>query len=367
MIRFASNEEQLDFADVLIAQNVSEINSRKDVILTHHFSYEDYNGNIHEFDGTKILGANMGTTGLISFANKLVMHKYFCALEKHISADDILKFFAGLTVKAKNEGLDEAAYRSLVFLTIGIRESLDTLKTINKEFPLYGILLDVPNGTIPNAIKRLKELRIEFPKAYIIAKTVCDNEQVKLLYESGADCCGLAVGQGSQCLTRLKTGVGRPAFSALAEATKIADLYRKDILCDGGITCTGDICKAFAVGADWVMIGSLFAATEEANDGEIIVNAGKKYKQQYGMSSFYAQKKLFNSTSEEMAHRASEGRTKLIPCSGPLANLISDFNGGLRSCGTYIGAKSIDEFPIRAKFYKVRRQLNETFANCKDF
>ena len=139
-------------------------------------------------------------------------------------------------------------------------------------------------------------------------------------------------------------------------------------MCDGGITCAGDLCKAFAIGADFVMVGSLLAATEEANDGEIIYgNDGKKYKQQYGMSSFYAQKKLFKSTEAEMSHRTSEGRTKLIPCSGTLADLVADFNGGLRSCGTYIGAASIDEFPSRAKFYRVRRQLNETFANCKDF
>lgn len=367
MIRYASNEEQLDFADVLIAQNISEINSRKDVCLTKHFSYEDYNGVKHEFDGIPICSANMGTTGVVSFAYEMVKNQYFTALEKHIEAKQILEFFDDLTERAKNDGKDEAAYRSLVFLTIGIRESLDTLKEVNAKYPLFGILFDVPNGTIPNAINRLAELRKEFPKAYIIAKTVCDAKQVQFLYDFGADCVGLAVGQGGQCLTRLKTGVGRPAFSALAEAVDVADKNDKQLLCDGGITCAGDICKAFAVGADWVMIGSLFAATEEASDGEIIMNNGKRYKQQYGMSSFYAQKKLFKSTKKEMAHRTSEGRTKLIPCSGPVADLIADFNGGLRSCGTYIGAKNLEEFPLKARFYKVRRQLNETFANCKDF
>lgn len=367
MINFATTEEQLDFADVLIAQNISHINSRKDVRLTSHFKWTDYRGKTHEFDGIKIFGANMGFSGTISFANELVKHQYFSALEKHISTNDILKFFTKLERQAKKDDKDETAYRSLVFLTIGIRESLDTLRLVNDKFPLFGILFDVPNGTIPAARDRLKLLRKEFPNAYIIAKTVCDANQVELLYQCGADCVGLSVGAGGACLTRLKTGVGRPIFSALAEASDIAEKYNKHIMCDGGITCAGDICKAFAVGSDWVMIGSLFAATEEANDGEIIVNDGKRYKRQYGMSSFYAQKKLFKSTKEEMTHRTSEGRTKLIPCSGPLTNLISDFNGGLRSCGTYIGANSIDEFPLKAKFYKVRRQLNETFANCKDF
>lgn len=367
MINFASNEEQLDFADVLIAQNVSEINSRKDVVLEKTFEYEDYNGVKHSFNGIPIMGANMGPCGGISFAKELVKHKYFSALEKHIGHQDIWDFFYNLTEQAKADGLDEAAYRSLVFLTVGIRESLGVLKAVNDRYPLYGILLDVPNGTIPNAVARLKELRKEFPKAYIIAKTVCDIDGVELLYNCGADCVGVSVGCGAMCLSRQKAGVGRPVFAALAECNEIAEARDKQLLCDGGITCAGDLCKAFAIGADFVMIGSLFAATEEANDGEIVYSDGKKYKQQYGMSSFYAQKKLFGATQKDMSHRASEGRTKLIPCSGPVVDLIADFNGGLRSCGTYIGAKNLDEFPLKARFYKVRRQLNETFANCKDF
>lgn len=367
MIRFASNEEQLDFSDVLIAQNVSQINSRKDVQLTKRFSYEDYNGETHVFDGIPIMSANMGPTGSISFARELVKHNYFCALEKHVGHEKIWDFFDELTKQAITDGLDEAAYRSLIFLTVGVRESLGVLQAVNDRYPLFGILFDVPNGTIPNAQNRLKELRAKFPNAYIIAKTVCDSNQVKCLYEMGADCVGVSVGTGQMCLTRQKSGVGRPVFSALAECSEVSDEYGKQLLCDGGITCAGDICKAFAIGADWVMIGSLFAATEEANDGEIIYSDGKKYKQQYGMSSFYAQKKLFGATQKDMQHRASEGRTKLIPCSGTVSDLIADFNGGLRSCGTYIGAKNLDEFPLKARFYKVRRQLIDTFANCKDF
>lgn len=367
MINFASKEEQLDFSDVLIAQNISDINSRKDVILEKEYSYKDYNNVTHKFKGIPIMSANMGPCGGISFARELIKHKYFCALEKHIKEDNILNFFSELTTKAKDDGLDEAAYRSLIFLTIGIRESLDVLINVNNKYPLYGILLDVPNGTIPNAVSRLKEIRSKFPNAYIIAKTVCDSNGVEFLYNMGADCVGLSVGCGAMCLSRQKAGVGRPVFSSLEECNIVADRYGKQLLCDGGITCAGDICKAFAVGANFVMIGSLFAATEEANDGEIIYSDGKRYKQQYGMSSFYAQKKLFGVTKEDMSHRASEGRTKLIPCSGSLSELVSDFNGGLRSCGTYIGAHNLDEFPLKARFYKVRRQLNELFAKCKDF
>lgn len=368
MLRFADDgREQLDFSDVLIAQNISEINSRKDVKLTVDVSHIYADGVVHKWDYIPIIGANMATSGTISFARLLVKEKYLAALEKHISAEDILNFFDELTKQAVDEEIDEVTYRNRVFLSIGIRESLDTLKAVNEKFPLYGINFDVPNGTIPKAIERLKELRNEFPNAFIIAKTVCDGKQAELLFRSGANVVGVSVGCGAVCSTRLKTGVGRPVLSAIADVASIAERYGGGVLCDGGITCAGDICKAFVAGADFVMIGSLFAATEEANDGEVIVNNGRKYKQQYGMSSFIAQKKIFKASAENMAYRTSEGRTKLIPCSGSVMDLIADFNGGMRSCGTYIGASCVEEFPIVGQFYRVRRQLNETLAHCKDF
>ncbi len=369
MIPWTSNEEQLDFSDVLIATNISQINSRKDVKLKKEFGFTGKDGVSHSFDFVPIVSANMGPCGSISFARELVVkHEYCAALEKHIPAKDIIAFYKELEDLAVSEGKDPVAYRGRVFVSIGIREDLKPLKEINEKYPLVIINFDVPNGTIPAAFERLKELRASFPQAFIIAKTVCTAEQGIELVKAGANCIGVSVGCGAVCLTRQKAGVGRPIFSALADVGEMVHQAGGFILCDGGITCAGDLCKAFAIGADFVMVGSLFAATEESNDGEVIYGSdGKKYKQQYGMSSFYAQKKLFGATKDEMSHRTSEGRTKIIPCSGPVADLVSDFNGGLRSCGTYIGAASIDEFPSRASFYRVRRQLNETFANCKDF
>lgn len=367
MLKFRDEgKEQLDFSDVLIAQNISKIDSRKDVKLTVDAVWRDPNGTEHRWDYIPIMSANMATSGTISFARILVKEKYLAALEKHIPAEDIIVFFDELTELAKFEGVDEATYRNRVFLSIGIRENLSTLQAVNSEYPIYGINFDVPNGTIPKALERLRVLREYFPNSYIIAKTVCDSTQAELLYRNGADVVGVSVGSGAVCSTRLKTGVGRPILSAIADVADVADGCGKAVMCDGGITCAGDICKAFVAGADFVMIGSLFAATEEANDGEIIINNGRKYKQQYGMSSFIAQRKIFKATAEEMAYRTSEGRTKLIPCSGPVKDLIADFNGGIRSCGTYINADSIDKFPIVGEFYRVHKQLNDTFANCKD-
>lgn len=366
MIHFASDEEQLDFADVLIAQNVSEINSRKEVCIEKTFKYTDYNGNKHSFSAIPIMAANMSSCGLISFANELTSRKYFCALEKHISAENIIRFFNDLTNRAKDENLDEAAYRSRVFLSIGIKETLDTLHKVNETFPIFGINFDVPNGTIPNALVRLRELRKEFPNAFISAKTINDLTGAICLYEHGADMVGGPTGCGSACLTRLKTGVGRPTISTIGEIADYANAHGKYFMCDGGIENVGDFCKAFVAGADIIMSGSLFSRCEEANDGKCIEIDGKKYKQYVGMSSLYAQKNIFKSSKKEISYRTSEGREKLLRCSGTLDELISDINGGLRSCGTYINAKHIDEFPIKGKFYKVRRQLNLSISKERD-
>lgn len=360
MLNFASNEEQLDFCDVLIAQNKSNINSRKDVVIEKDFDYDDEHGIHHEFTGVPIMAANMSSCGLISFAEKLVNYHYFCALEKHIPADEIIEFFHRLTMKAIVDRLDEAAYRSLVFVSIGIKEPLEPFKEINKHFPLWGINFDVPNAAIPAAINRVKELRKIFPCAFISAKTINDIESAKELILAGADMVGGPTGCGSACLTRLKTGVGRPALSTIAEISndEFLTMHNKLFMCDGGIQNVGDFCKAFVAGADFVMSGSLFSRCEEADDGKCIEIEGKKYKVYVGMSSHYAQKNIFKSSKDEMAYRTSEGREKLLLCSGTLDELIADINGGLRSCGTYIGASNLNEFPSKGKFYKVRRQLN---------
>lgn len=360
MLKFALNEEQLDFSDVLIAQNISNINSRKDVTIEKTFTYNDCHCVKHTFTGVPIMAANMSSCGLISFARELVKYHYFCALEKHIPAKDIINFFEELTTKAKEDGLDEAAYRSLVFVSIGIKESLEPLMKINEKFPLWGINFDVPNATISAAIEKVKLLRTVFPCAFISAKTVNDIEGAIALYQAGADMVGGPTGSGAACLTRMKTGVGRPVLSAIDEITsnEFVKMYHKRFMSDGGIENVGDFCKAFVAGADFVMSGSLFARCEEANNGDYIEINGNKYKVFVGMSSHFAQKNIFKSSNEEMAYRTSEGREKLIKCSGSLEELIADINGGLRSCGTYIGASHIDDFPKKGKFYKVRRQLN---------
>lgn len=188
----------------------------------------------------------------------------------------------------------------------------------------------------------------------------------------------------SNCTTRKQTAIGRSQFSAVIECAEAAHAVDGMICADGGITCNGDICKAFGGGADFVMVGSMVAGTDEA-DGDVIekmyrtneyewedANAGndlnyvlpdpirpiyqiKKFKLAYGMSSKFAQDKHWNGMAK---YRTSEGIVTLKEYVGPVQGVIDSYLGGLRSCMTYVNAKSLKNLPKVCTFYKVNRILN---------
>lgn len=184
------------------------------------------------------------------------------------------------------------------------------------------------------------------------------------------------------CLTRKQTGCGRPQLSAVIECADAAHQVGGMICADGGITCPGDVGKAFGAGADFVMIGSMFAGTDEA-DGSVITKCyatderdvylarhggntheviykDKKFKQFYGMSSTFAQEKFGNG---KPSYRASEGRVTLVPYVGSIDDVIEEYLGGLRSTMTYIGARKLKDIPKQCVFYKVNNQLNRIFES----
>ena len=211
---------------------------------------------------------------------------------------------------------------------------------------------------------------IEIKKSHIISN---DEKVFDLEVEKDHS---FVVGDGlivHNCLTRRQTGCGRPQFSAIVECADAAHQVGGMVCSDGGITCPGDLGKAFGAGADMIMIGSLFAGTDEA-EGEIIekyVTNGeydmilehpyiekKKFKQFYGMSSTLAQEKFGNG---KPSYRASEGRITLMPYTGPIQDIIEELLGGLRSTMTYIGAKKLKDIPKQCVFYKVHNQLNQMY------
>lgn len=361
-------EEQLDFDDVLIQPKCSKILSRSQVDLHREFKW--YNlGDTQKFTMTCIpFGTtNMGTVGTCKIAKMMAKSGHIACLEKHIPHKELEELFADLS--------EEEASR--VIPSIGIKEPIDSIVKLYERFQLKMIMVDVPNGYIPTLVDRVKELHDKCKDACMIAGNVVDAAGAAQLMDAGVKIVKAGIGNGSACLTRLKTGVGRPQLTTLIEVADACHQRGCYVMCDGGVNSAGDVCKAFGAGADFVISGSLFAGCDEA-EGSIIekhyqsdeldenfepIVVEKKFKQYYGMSSHLAQEKHFGGVRK---YSASEGREKLIPYAGSLDDVIQDIDGGLKSCCAYIGCTKMKNFSRHTTFYKVRHQLNMKFASCKD-
>ncbi|KAM3840410.1 GMP reductase 1 isoform 3-T3 [Vipera latastei] len=192
----------------------------------------------------------------------------------------------------------------------------------------------------------------------IEAGNVVTGEMVEELLLSGADIIKVGIGPGSVCTTRIKTGVGYPQLSAVIECADSAHGLQGHIISDGGCSCPGDVAKAFGAGADFVMLGGMFAGHDQCA-GDIVEKNGKKVKLFYGMSSDTAMKKHAGGVAD---YRASEGKTVEVPYRGDVEDTIRDILGGLRSACTYVGAAKLKELSRRTTFIRVTQQHNTTFS-----
>ena len=365
------NETQLDFSDVLIKPRRSSIDSRSKVDITREYKFKWCP---YVIKGTGIMQANMGTIGNFEVSRMMLDNGLFACLHKHHNINELIGFYKELIKRG-----DDTWRRCL--LGIGLRDNgIDKLRQINKELGIQvGIKFDVPNGYIPQVKDKVIELRKEFPEMFIMVGNVVTGDITEDLILSGADCVAVGIGGGSACRTREKTGCGRTQLSTVIECADAAHQVGGMICSDGGITCPGDICKAFGGGADFIMIGGLFAGTDEA-EGEIItkwISTGeydrvsydsgyifkphfeeKKFKQFYGMSSTLAQEKFQGGMKN---YRASEGVVIEVPYSGSMDSILEDMLGSIRSMMTYIGAKNLKNIPKQCVFYKVNNQRNHIF------
>jgi IMP dehydrogenase len=218
------------------------------------------------------------------------------------------------------------------------------------------IVIDTAHGHSKDVIKAVKDIKQNFPHVELVAGNVATPEGTLSLIKAGADAVKVGMGPGSICTTRVVAGVGVPQITAIQECYKAARRYGIPVIADGGIKFSGDITKAIAAGADTVMIGSLFAGTDES-PGEMVLYQGRSYKVYRGMGSIEAMKRgskdRYGQCGEEEAKLVPEGIEGRVPFRGSLSANIYQLVGGLRSGMGYLGSRNIRELKRKARFIKI--------------
>ena len=320
------DDVKLDFSDVLIRPKRSTLESRKNAKLERTFSFKNSK---QSWTGVPIIAANMDHTGTWPMNKALVEFGMLTA---------ICKFWHYIPLKN-------------AIKTIGLDANLDEI-----EYDLKWICLDVANGYTERFMDFVKTMRQHeaTKNSIIIAGNVCTPEATEEIILAGADIVKIGIGPGSVCTTRKITGVGFPQLSATIECADAAHGLGGHIITDGGCQVPGDIAKSFGAGADFVMLGGMFAGHDEC-EGEV----ENGYMSFYGMSSEDAQLKHYG---KKASHRASEGKKVYILHKGSVRTTVEEILGGLRSACTYAGAKTLKDLPKCTTFVKVNRQLNEVFS-----
>jgi GMP reductase len=349
---------KLDFKDVLIRPKRSNLSSRKQVELrrTYHFKHSG-----DQWTGVPVMAANMDGVGTMPMAKELAGHELFTCLVKSIEPEAFQAF-------------DVAPDRFAISTGIS-KQDFTRLETILSAHPEYRyICIDVANGYSEAFGDFVEMVRTKYPKHTIIAGNVVTADMTQELLLRGADIVKVGIGPGSVCTTRIQTGVGYPQLSAIMECADAAHGLGAHIIADGGCTSPGDVAKAFGAGADFVMLGGMFAGHDEGG-GHIITETyltgtfneqenrpeydKRRFVEFYGMSSETAMDKHHGGVAD---YRSSEGRTVRIPYRGAVADTVRNILGGLRSTCTYVGAPTLKQLSKCTTFVRVTKQYNDVFV-----
>lgn len=354
-------DKKLDFKDVLIRPKRSTLSSRKQVSLERTFTFRNSD---QTWTGVPVIAANMDGVGVPTMASALAQHQMMTCMTKHHDYGD----WANLLDCDDNEA---ESIKHFVAISVGTHlDAWEEAKKIIESFDLQWVCVDVANGYSEHFADFIKRVRADLPLINIMAGNVVTADMTQELILAGADVVKVGIGPGSVCTTRIKTGVGYPQLSAILECADAAHGLGGHVIADGGCTCPGDVAKAFAAGADFVMLGGMLAGHREGG-GEIIERTfqtneldpdtleplveKKQFVQFYGMSSDTA----MNKHSGGVAHyRASEGRTLEIPFKGSVNDTVLDILGGVRSTCTYVGADQLKKLSKCTTFVRVNNQFN---------
>lgn len=291
-----------------------------------------------------------------------LLHKH--RIEKLLVVNDAFQLKGLITVKDIQKAKDNPFackddYQQLrVGAAVGVGEGTDERVVELIEAGVDVLVVDTAHGHSQGVLNRVSWIKKHYPNVQVIGGNIATGEAAVDLYKAGADAVKVGIGPGSICTTRIVTGVGVPQISAIANVS--AALKGKiPIIADGGIRFSGDICKALAAGADTVMLGSMFAGTEES-PGEIELYQGRTYKSYRGMGSIGAMS-LAQGSSDRYFQDAAQGAEKLVPegiegrvpYKGSVHSIIHQMLGGLRSCMGYTGCATISELHQKAQFVQV--------------
>lgn len=349
---------KLDYKDVLLVPQPSvekSPNSRSQVDVNALYNVRNMT-----WISTPIIAANMDHVGTFEMTKALGKFNTMTALVKHYNLKDLLEFY-------KSELLSGFAIYSM-----GISEDdLNKFKSFHSTafYLSYGkpiiVCVDVANAYTNQFKQTMRQLTKDYKNYIWMAGNVCTPQGVSDLIMAGVDIVKVGIGPGSACSTRRETGVGYPQFSAVLECAEQAKKMNKMICADGGIESPGDVVKALAAGASFVMIGGQFAGHDEGYTENQLYWIKKQWKDGgpynlpfYGMASRKAQD-IHNGGLAD--YRSSEGKEFEIPARGPIENTIKHYLGGLRSACLYQGIDKVMDLSKSPTFVKVSRQMSGVF------
>jgi len=327
----------LSYGDVLLVPQRSPVDSRSEVDLSTRLT-----PNV-ELD-TPLVSAAMDTVTEADLAIALgeaggigTIHRFLTVEEQATAVEQVVD--AGVPVTAAI-GIDEDY--------VGRTERL-------VEAGVDAVVVDVAHGHLERTLDAVADIRDAFPDVDLVAGNVATPAGVEDLYTAGADCVKVGIGPGSHCTTRRVAGAGVPQLTAVDDCAEVATDLGVTICADGGIRTSGDAVKALMAGADTVMLGSLFAGTEEAPSETVEID-GTLYKRSRGMATTAA---AADRSDKEENVTADEGVEGLTPYKGPVADVVEEFCAGIRSGLSYCGGHTIETAREKASFIRVAGSAKE--------
>ncbi|HES9183236.1 TPA: IMP dehydrogenase [Streptococcus pyogenes] len=337
--------------------------------------------------------ANRKLVGIITNRDMRFISDYNAPISEHMTSEHLVTAAVGTDLETAERVLHEHRIEKLPLVdNSGRLSGLITIKDIEKviEFPhaakdefgrllvaaavgvtsdtferaeaLFeagadAIVIDTAHGHSAGVLRKIAEIRAHFPNRTLIAGNIATAEGARALYDAGVDVVKVGIGPGSICTTRVVAGVGVPQVTAIYDAAAVAREYGKTIIADGGIKYSGDIVKALAAGGNAVMLGSMFAGTDEA-PGETEIYQGRKFKTYRGMGSIAAMKKgssdrYFQGSVNEANKLVPEGIEGRVAYKGAASDIVFQMLGGIRSGMGYVGAGDIQELHENARFVEM--------------